>query len=351
MQELLSNGHDFSLFQAVDLIDRIVEETVHTTGEDAATGSERKPAAEYVSPAREHIRFRGVRSLGFPAADIARIMLDWERVELEMQALAPLDQEPAPVRFTIETTCFGLYGPDSPLPDYVNERIAAYDHDETALRDFLDLFNHRLMMLLCRIGKRYRHFRTFDGEATDEISLLCGALIGEPDPFGRPPDDGRDHRLRNAAGLGLFSLSAEALEKIVADRFGIEVWVEEFVRRIIPVSREQRGGLGQQGHQLGETTLLGEAVESCDKIRLWLGPLSRDQWDDFLPDGPKWQILDVLLQKVLPAPLPYDIALIAADEATTPMGLGSGQLGKDFWLGVPQAQTREAKTMIFSVAA
>lgn len=347
MKELLSNGHAFSLLQAVDLIDHIVEETVLMTGGLEDSGSERRPRAEYVSPTRENIRFRGVKSVGFPAADISQIDLDWERIDLEAQTLAPLDLEPSPVRFVIETTFFGLYGPDSPLPDYVNERIVAYDHDETALRDFLDLFNHRLMMLLCRIGTRYRHLRVFDGEATDEISLLCGALLGERDPFGAsgidtnlfdPLDETRTHWLRNAPQLGLFTTSAETLEKVISDRFdGLSVFVEEFVPYSLDINDELQNSLGSKGNQLGETTLLGDKAESCDsKIRIYLGPLDRDEWDDFLPGGIGREILMALLTKMLPVPLECDIVLRGSTEAVTPANLGgNAQLSVNMWLGKP----------------
>ena len=340
MRELLLNGPDFSLFQAVDLIDRIAIETMSARVSDPLANLElrldnleqRRRAGGYLPPSKEHVRFRGTDNLGFPAADIARISLE--------------EDSDAP-RYVIETTCLGLYGPDSPLPDYVNERIANYDLDATALRDFLDMFNHRLMTLLYRIGKRYRHGKVFDGEATDEISLLCGALIGELDPFDLQPDIGRAHRLRNATRLGLFSLPAHTLEGVVADLFGgVHVRVEEFVHRTVVIPDEQRNRLGHQANLLGETALLGDRVESCDKIRLWLGPLSPDLWEDFLPAGTKRCTLETFLQRVLLAPLAYDIVLIPDTAPPACLG-GRGRLALDAWLGEPQ----DEKQVRFKVAA
>ena len=99
--------------------------------------------------------------------DIARISFE------EVAAAAPGQSS---AHYVIEATCLGLYGPDSPLPAYVNERIVARDRDATALRDFLDLFNHRILTLLCRIARRYRHIRVFDGAATDEIRQMVDIL-------------------------------------------------------------------------------------------------------------------------------------------------------------------------------
>lgn len=355
MRELLSCGHDFSLFDAVELIGRIAADArrgEHPEHEDAGTPRElpdgtagpahMRRAGAYLAPSRECIRFRAARHMGFPPADIARISLE--------ETPGGGCGEPAS-RFVIEATCLGLYGPDSPLPAYVNERIVARDRDSTALRDFLDLFNHRLLTLLCRIGRRYRHIRVFDGDATDEISLLCGALIGEPDPQTRPSDnEARAHRLRNAARLSLFSVSARTLEAVVSDRFGgVDVRIEEFVRRTVRIRDEQRNRLGARGNVLGESALLGDrAASRTSRIRLWLGPFSAARLYAFLPGGESRRTLDTLLRRVLPAPFDYDVVLRVAPDAATPARLGhAGRLALDAWLG----KTRRESTVRFGAGA
>ena len=355
--DLLSSGHDFSLFEAVELIDDIAADTRRGNGSvgegarddrfgNAPSGTSdpapARRAGAYLSPSKEHVRFRAVRHMGFPAADIARISFE------EAPAAAPGQSS---VRYVIEATCLGLYGPDSPLPAYVNERIVARDRDATALRDFLDLFNHRILTLLCRIARRYRHIRVFDGAATDEISLLAGALIGEPDPDAMPPPGRtRSHRLRNGTRLGLFSMSAHTLEAIVSDRFGgIEVRVEEFVRRTVLIGEEQRNLLGVRGNVLGRTALLGDRRSSrTSKIRVWLGAFGPGQHHAFLPAGESRRALDALLRRVLPAPFDYDVVLRVDPGAVAPTCLGrAGRLALDAWLGEP----RDAATLQFRAAA
>ena len=357
MNELLSSAHDFSLFEAVELIDDIAKDArggegpasdrvrAHRFGSvtaDAAGPTNARRAGAYLPPSKEHVRFRAVRHMGFPPADIARI-------SLEDAPSAPPGQSAA--RYVIEAACLGLYGPDSPLPSYVNERIVAHDRDATALRDFLDLFNHRILILLCRIARRYRHIRIFDLAATDEISLLAGALIGERDPGARPPDDEtRSHRLRNGARLGRFGMSARTLEGIVSDRFsGVEVRVEEFVRRTIFIRDEQRNRIGERGNVLGRTALLGDRTTSrTSKIRVWLGALGRGRLREFLPGGESRRVLDALLRRVLPAPLDYDVILRVDTGAVTPACLGmAGTLAFDAWLG----ETRDETILEFRATA
>ena len=140
--------------------------------------------------------------------DIARISFE------EVAAAAPGQSS---AHYVIEATCLGLYGPDSPLPAYVNERIVARDRDATALRDFLDLFNHRILTLLCRIARRYRHIRVFDGAATDEIRQMVDIL-------GRRRKNNPIARHFKAALLARMRvvpyvpLTAESLREIVVQR-------------------------------------------------------------------------------------------------------------------------------------
>lgn len=357
MDELLSSGHDFSLFEAVDLIDGAAADARRarsvagegtrsdSSGDDPADSAgpvDARRAGAYLPPSKERIRFRSVRYMGFPAADIARISFE------EAPHAAPGQSS---ARYVIEAACLGLYGPDSPLPAYVNERIVARDRDATALRDFLDLFNHRILTLLCRVARRYRHVRVFDGAATDEISLLAGALMGEPDPGTRPPHgEARSHRLRNGTRLGRFGMSARTLEAIVSDRFGgIGVRVEEFVRRTVFIRREQRIVLGERANLLGRTALLGDRRSSrTSKIRVRLGAFGPGQHHAFLPDGESRGALDALLRRVLPAPFDYDVILRVDPGAVAPARLGSAcRLARDAWLG----EIRDATTLQFGVAA
>ena len=341
MRALLSHGSEFSLYQAVELIERMAVGAVNVPEQAPGEGrSGDAPASAvgragaYLAPSRERVRFRATDNLGFPVADIARITR-------ETPPQPEAGRTPGE-RYVIETACLGLYGPDSPLPDYVNEQVVALDRDTGVLRDFLDLFNHRLVVLLCRIARRYRHQRVFDFTATDELSLLCGAWVGEPDPTDTSPDPARAHRLRNAHRLGRFGRSAHTLERVLADRFeGIGVRIEEFVACTVFIRDEQRQRLGLRGNRLGHTALLGDRTTARDgKVRVWIGPLGRDQMDAFLPDGAQRHILDALLERLLPAPLAWDLRLCARPDAAPPTRLArTGALGASAWLGAATATT------------
>ncbi len=326
MKELLANGHEFSLIQAVSLIQKCTEP--EQGGGAQLDGGDPLSRIDYHrDPAKERVRFRAKRSLGFPASDIAQIFLE-----------GALGNGHEGERYVIETTCLGLYGPSSPLPDYVNERLMARDRDTKALRDFLDIFNHRLLILLCHILTRYRHSRSFNGKATDELSLYCSALVGEHSPPDNPVNLDRRHLLRNISTVSGFSLSARRLEHLVSDRFdSMPTRVSEFEFCSIEIPEELRFCLGSANNRLGESMLLGDHATACDaKIGVEIEP---SDWESFLPDGDGRKTLENLLARVLPRSLAWDLVLRSRPEDTVPVSLGhDGCLARNAWLGRPQRE-------------
>ena len=91
---------------------------------------ERTPVGQFAHPEREVARFGAHPSLAFPASQI-------------QEAEFPQD---APSKVTVNF--MGLTGPEGVLPNpytsLIIERLRDSDH---SLRDFLDLFNHRMISL------------------------------------------------------------------------------------------------------------------------------------------------------------------------------------------------------------
>src|SRR6202012_2956529 len=115
---------------------------------------------------RERIRFRALPSLAFPPADIA--------------AVAPEGGIDTPGRIGVTVTFFGLFGPASPLPAYYTEELLGDDPAQETVRDFLDLFNHRLISFVYKAWKKYRYYAQFRPDADDVFSSYLFALMGLP---------------------------------------------------------------------------------------------------------------------------------------------------------------------------
>lgn len=267
-----------------------------------------------VGPRGETVRFRANPSLSFPPEEIA--------------AIEPPRNDRAPV--VVTTNLFGLHGPSSPLPPSLTERVVLAD-DGGALRDFLDLFNHRLLSLLFVVWKHYRHHLRYQSGASDPISGAVAAL------FGMLTVDARTARplLMPYAGiLALSNRSATMLASIIGDFFKIPCRVDEFVAREIRLPDDAIWRLGTNAGILGRDTLAGECMQDASgKFRVRLGPLSAVRCDQFLPRGKDHQTLIELIQLAIRDPLDWEMTLLLQAEDAVPFVLGEARLGWLGWLG------------------
>ncbi|WP_152535904.1 type VI secretion system baseplate subunit TssG, partial [Bradyrhizobium sp. Ai1a-2] len=201
--------------------------------------SDAPPIGSTEDPAREAVRFRAAPMLGFPAEEIAEVR--------QVKA--------AGRRLEVYVNFLGLHGPSSPLPPFYTERVIHVD-GTGALDDFFDFFNHRLISLLLRIWRHYRHHLRFKEGATDAISVLVGVLFGlMPGENAADKQEWRARLLPHAGQLALSSRSAPLVAGVISNHLDIPARVEEFIWREIEIPPEAQWRLGSPGVQLGFDTL------------------------------------------------------------------------------------------------
>lgn len=265
---------------------------------------------------QETVRFRANATLGFPAEELSSVRLPakpGERVEVVANVL-------------------GLHGPSSPLPPSFTERMLFSDESD-ALRDFSDFFNHRLLALLFRVWKHYRHHHRYVPGATDPISGAVAALFGM---HGTSADDhlpARTLLLPYAGILALYSHSAPIVAGVIRHYFGIPCSIEEFVPREIVIPPEDRFELGGPNGELGIGTVCGETMRDvAGKFRIRLGPLTAAQCDSLLPDGESYTTLQDLIRLSIREPYTWDHAYVLAKGEAGQAKLGESRLGWSGWL-------------------
>ena len=178
---------------------------------------------------RESLRFRPDTSLGFPANDVVSV--------------DPVPASPgSPARLRITTSFLGLYGSTSPLPICYGEEILWEDPDRSRVRDFLDIFHHRLISLLYRCWCKYRYPIEFEHEKENPITprLFSFICLGSP-ALMQATGISDSWRLLHFAGLFHHQPhSAPDLERILADYFdGLPVEVEQCTGRWVPIRRNR----------------------------------------------------------------------------------------------------------------
>ncbi len=302
-QELAAHMANSQFFQLVHLIG-LLHDDVNKMG----AGQD---------PARESIRFRATRSLSFGAGDISQIHYD-----------------AAAERFDIRVNFLGLYGPSSPLPPFNTERIIEQDEAPSALEDFLDLFNHRLITLLFQIWRKSRYHVRYAPKARDPISrrflALCGFPVESRDEIGGVP---RSALLPHVGLLSLYSNSAEAAASILSNCLKVNCKVEEYVMRRVHIEAAEQMALGVRNTTLGEDVVLGEEVDDdLGKFTLRLGPATSQELEPFMPGGARHHEIPALLSMIIRDPLEWDLEFEFISESIQAGRLEGARLGETFWL-------------------
>ncbi|HWG47023.1 MAG TPA: type VI secretion system baseplate subunit TssG [Gemmataceae bacterium] len=343
-ERLFAEGYAFDFFQAVRLLERLAPD--------------RRPVGRDAPPQMEIARFRAHVSLSFPPSSIVSI-------ESSGEEMPPI----------LTVAFLGLIGPSGVLPNHYTElllrqQIYAKGPERHALRDWLDLFNHRFLALFHRAWEKYRFPLAFErGEH----------LRGEPDAFtrclfsfiglGMPPLRDRlrvtcreigksaesERVLASVEDLVLLHYSgllvqrprnAVSLEALLQDYFQHPVRVRQFQGQWLRLEtdNQSRLGAGQHNNRLGIDCVAGERVwDVQSKFRVRLGPLTYADFVEFLPDRtatPRRKAIFLLMQlvRLYAGPeLDFDVQLLLkADEVplcrlSEPDGIGP-RLGWNTWL-------------------
>jgi len=308
ISDLLGKGHQFSFFQVMRLLRLLIG---HVKKQD-----------EKESSVEDHIRIRPELSLSFPPADVAKIE--------ELDHDKPL--------YRITATLLGLYGSSSPLPTfYTEDLLDEASEDMSVTRDFIDIFNHRLYLLLFHCWTKYRLFLQVIEENNPEVleKLFCLIGLGGKELRKDLPES---YSLIRYTGLFTqFPKSASGLQALLHDGLGkIPVEVIPCVKRVVKIPPDQRLVLGKAGSGLGEESFLGEEIDDrMGKFRLRIGPLKSDPFHCLLPGSPDHQRLAFLTKFYILDAFEYDIELILAEKEAETLCLGGSQwssLGLDTWI-------------------
>jgi type VI secretion system protein ImpH len=341
---LFAEGYRFSFFQAVRLLARL--------------SPDRQPVGFSAPPAAETVRFRAHVSLSFPPSAIH----DLQRPSSAL--LLP--------RMTV--TFFGMAGPSGILPRHYTELLLRlHDHhrgpERTALRDWLDLFNHRLLSLFYRVWTKYRFWIAYErGESlTDEPDNFTQALfsmvgLGTPGLRGRLAvsqwevrrDQQRERLLARVSDFGLLQFggllahrppNAVNLEAFLSGHFGLPVHVQQFRGEWVLLDKENQSAIGgsSDSSRLGVNVVVGERVwDIQSKVCLRVGPMRLDRFNEFQPDRsahPERKAFFLLLHLArlyIGMQMTFDVQLILQADEVPECRLGSDEesgarLGWNTW--------------------
>jgi type VI secretion system protein ImpH len=344
---LLAAPYEFDFFQAVRLLQRLIPD--------------RTAIGRGGPPWREPVRFRAHVSTSFPPSSIHDL------------AVPPGEQTPV-----MTQSFLGLFGPSGILPRSYTELLIRLQRDSKGpekhlLREWMDLFNHRLVSLFYRAWEKYRFTipyerLEYDRSEPDLFTRSLLSLIGlgmpplrqrlrvsaEADPESAAPEVvfARILDLSLLRYAGFFShrpRNAISLQALIGDYFRTPTQVRQFQGQWLPLEPSVQSQLGEPAgnNELGASAVAGDRVwNTHNKIRLRLGPLDYARFIEFLPDTtPVFQRKDLFLlihmvRFYLGPDLDFDIQLVLRAEdvpeaVLTDDGSIGARLGWNTWMREP----------------
>lgn len=247
----------------------------------------------------EPVVFRSKVGLDFPASDLVSAEFSGDESE--------------PVRLTV--AFMGLAGGSGPLPtpftELIIQRTAARDY---ATRDFLDIFNHRLISFLYRSRKKHRLSLDNRPPETTNFARWLFDLSGLE--FAAHDRDSRKWArslLRYAGILTHQVRSMSALEAILSDYFRAPVHGEQLLGRWLVIAARDRTRIGRgsgANRRLGVDTVLGtRAWDQAGRIRLRISALNLARLREFLPGRRAFESLGRIARVHLQQDIDIDLRL------------------------------------------
>lgn len=333
IEKLRAEPQKYNFYQLVRLLEMLAPEAT--------------PVGEGADPSHEPVRFRSSFSLAFPASDV---------VDLQPPAAAAQAGEADSGTPEVTVSILGLGGAQGPLPhaltEWVLERIAAKDF---ALRDFLDIFHHRLVSLLYRVRRHSRLGMEWSSPENHQFASYLMALLG----LGTKGLQGRlgipDRALLRYAGiLSKKPRDATGLQILLSDYFGVPIRCLQLRGAMRTLDADQWTHLGETGRNqiLGRDAMLGTAIwDQQAGIELQVGPVPWSKYLDFLTGQPGLRSLRELVRFYIGPSFEVHVTLLMEAEQIPPArltaspgapGAAGGGLGTSLGLtaflshGVPQ---------------
>lgn len=314
----------FSLFQLLRVLERVDREGT--------------PVGGFGDPGEEVARLSHNPSLAFSAREV-----EFAEIFRDGPAL-------------IESNTLGLTGSEGVLPHpysvLVRERERVRD---LAPRAFLDLFHHRLLSLFYLAWRKgVPELALERGEEDGQYRHLLDLVgMGHEPPEAFPVPSGEVLAWYTGL-LAPPTRSAPALEQLLSDRFGVAVSVEPFIGGWIRLRDSDLCLVGEedQASTLGTGAVVGDEVwDPHARVRVRMGPLDRERYDDLLPGAPGHLALKRLVRFFTHDQFEVELQLILAADQVSGTVLGGEEadavpLGWSSWLCSRPRETGGDETVL-----
>jgi type VI secretion system protein ImpH len=257
-------------------------------------------------------------------------------------------------------TFLGVAGTGGILPwHYTQSLIDLAREKDFGLRDFLDLFNHRLIANFYRAWKKchfyvgYELSRRSSAKSADSFTQILFSLAGMGTGGLRDRQAVSDEMFLYYSGyFARRPRPAVALEQIVTEVFHVPVHIQQFQGQWMYLRRQDQTQLRPGGNNLlGVSAIAGRRTWGIEnKIRLRVGPLSHDDFQTFLPGGSEFVSLAQIVRSFAGPAFDFDLQLVISKDEVPPCQLnraGGVRLGWNAWM-FSKRPTRNLEDAVFA---
>ncbi|MHC2068067.1 type VI secretion system baseplate subunit TssG [Bremerella sp. T1] len=337
---LIEKPYQFDFFQAMRLLERVAQE-------DPDAFPDWKSVGRDGPPQRELVELKVLCARTFPPSEVTSII----RKRPDAEHAHPEGEPP----FTMTTTFMGIFGAQGVMPMHYTQTILdRVRRKDYALRDFIDLFHHRILSLFYKAWEKYRFPIAFERarrhslkpKELDLFTKSLHALVGMGTDGVRQRlliDD--ETFLYYAGHFAHRPRSALGLQQILEDYFAFDVVVQQYTGHWLyldPADQSRlpnaSGTLGGN-NRLGEETVIGQRMWNCEtRFRLRIGPVGYQQYQRLMPNGDQLAEVAQLTRTYVGNSLDFDTQLVLKKSEVPPCVLGSEEepcyLGYNMWLRV-----------------
>lgn len=233
----------------------------------------------------------------------------------------------------------GLLGSQGPMPLHLSEYADQRErhHADPTFREFLDLFNHRMISLFYKASVQFDPVVSADRQGDNPYEQFLGALTGVMPTASRDRDSLPNQFRRFHPGwFGQTARPPDGLVALIREHFDLPATVREWVGGWLPLSDDARISLGRRASssQPGRAMYLGKRVWSIrHRFQVCLGPLEWQDFQSFKPGSPRARQFHDLVRHYTGDEWDWDLELQLQPSDIPPMGLDRRHaLGIDSWL-------------------
>ncbi|MFE8070101.1 type VI secretion system baseplate subunit TssG [Marinobacteraceae bacterium S3BR75-40.1] len=275
-------------------------------------------------PNKEVVRFRSSQNLGFAGQDLVDRRCHPGEKDIDQHEL------------TVDL--MGLTGARGALPTCFTERVLQLQKQKSpATRDFLDLFNHRLISLFYRSWEKTQPAVHQEREDEDIFTHILKALTGCEENW----------QLFYGAAFARQARSASTLRAVLEDISGMPVEIRTLQGGWSPVEADDQTRLPDASRPAGQyatlgTAMLGRRAWMADQgVDVVFRPQNREQLVALLPGGAFGETLQKKAERLVSGHHRVRYRLQAGADHLPTSKLGQqGRLGADSFIGARPGASR-----------